>query len=86
MDFDVFLSHNGKDKPTVEEIAKKLQQKYSLRCWLDKWNSDSRQSVARRDRRSFGSVSNVCCISWSKWSWPVGERRDARRIRYPRSR
>ncbi|MGA7194749.1 MAG: toll/interleukin-1 receptor domain-containing protein, partial [Anaerolineales bacterium] len=38
MDFDVFLSHNGKDKPAVEEIGNKLQQKYKVKCWLDKWN------------------------------------------------
>src|SRR5512134_2695585 len=36
--YDVFLSHNGKDKPAVEAIGKSLQQKYELKCWLDKWN------------------------------------------------
>jgi hypothetical protein len=36
--FDVFLSHNSKDKPAVEEIADLLQQKYQVKCWLDKWN------------------------------------------------
>ena len=38
MNFDVFLSHNSKDKPAVESIAHKLQETYSLKCWLDKWN------------------------------------------------
>lgn len=38
MDFDVFLSHNGRDKPAVEQIAHVLTQKYGLKCWLDKWN------------------------------------------------
>jgi hypothetical protein len=37
-EFDVFLSHNSKDKPAVEELAGLLQQKYQVRCWLDKWN------------------------------------------------
>jgi tetratricopeptide (TPR) repeat protein len=37
-EYDVFLSHNSKDKPAVETIANLLGQKYSLRCWLDKWN------------------------------------------------
>jgi tetratricopeptide (TPR) repeat protein len=36
--YNVFLSHNGKDKPAVETIAKKLQKKYGLTCCLDKWN------------------------------------------------
>jgi hypothetical protein len=38
MDYDVFLSHNSKDKPIVEQIAHKLTKEYGLRCWLDKWN------------------------------------------------
>ena len=38
MEFDVFLSHNSKDKPAVETIAHKLQETYRLKCWLDKWN------------------------------------------------
>ena len=38
MNYDVFLSHNSKNKPSVEEIGRKLQETYSLKCWLDKWN------------------------------------------------
>ena len=36
--FDVFLSHNGKDKPAVEHIARLLRDKYNLKAWLDKWH------------------------------------------------
>lgn len=36
--FDVFLSHNGKDKPAVEHIARLLRDEYDLKVWLDKWN------------------------------------------------
>lgn len=35
--FDVFLSHNSKDKAAVEKIAKQLKA-VGLRPWLDKWN------------------------------------------------
>lgn len=34
--FDVFLSHNSKDKKTVIRLAKELQKR-GLRVWLDKW-------------------------------------------------
>ncbi|MFN8623278.1 MAG: TIR domain-containing protein [Chloroflexota bacterium] len=34
--FDVFLSHNGRDKPSVEHIAEKLRRA-GMRPWLDKW-------------------------------------------------
>ena len=34
--FDVFLSHNSRDKPVVEEIAALLKTQ-GLTVWLDKW-------------------------------------------------
>lgn len=34
-EFDVFLSHNSRDKPAVEEIAARLRDR-DLRVWLDK--------------------------------------------------
>ena len=34
--YDVFLSHNSKDKAAVEEIARKLKS-VGIRPWLDKW-------------------------------------------------
>ncbi len=34
--FDIFLSHNSRDKPMVEALAGKLQDA-GLRPWLDKW-------------------------------------------------
>jgi len=35
--FDVFLSHNARDKPAVEQIARRLLA-VGIRPWLDKWN------------------------------------------------
>jgi hypothetical protein len=34
--FDVFLSHNGKDKPAVRQLAEALRQ-HDLKVWLDEW-------------------------------------------------
>lgn len=34
--FDVFLSHNSKDKPAVRQIAEVLKQR-GLKVWLDEW-------------------------------------------------
>ena len=36
--YDVFLSHNSKDKPAVENIARLLRDEHNLKAWLDKWN------------------------------------------------
>lgn len=38
LEFDVFLSHNSKDKPAVEQLARLLRDEYQIRSWLDKWN------------------------------------------------
>jgi hypothetical protein len=37
MQYDVFLSHNSADKPTVEALARRLTGA-GIRPWLDKWN------------------------------------------------
>lgn len=34
--FDVFLSHNGRDKPTVRVLGEALRER-GLRVWLDEW-------------------------------------------------
>jgi tetratricopeptide (TPR) repeat protein len=36
--YDVFLSHNGHDKESVEELAGRLEDEAQLKPWLDKWN------------------------------------------------
>ena len=43
--FDVFLSHNSKDKAAVEKIAKQLL-KVGIRPWLDKWNLSPGDTVS----------------------------------------
>ncbi len=35
--FDVFLSHNSKDKPEVRRIAEALRDGRGLKVWLDEW-------------------------------------------------
>lgn len=37
-EFDVFLSHNSRDKDAVEQIARNLQKQYGLKPWFDKWH------------------------------------------------
>jgi hypothetical protein len=36
-EFDVFLSYNSKDKPTVRQLAERLQAQ-GLRVWFDEWH------------------------------------------------
>jgi tetratricopeptide (TPR) repeat protein len=37
-DYDVFLSHNSKDKPAVRQIAEALRDGRGLKVWLDEWD------------------------------------------------
>ena len=34
--FDIFLSHNSKDKPAVRELAEALRAR-GIKVWLDEW-------------------------------------------------
>ena len=43
--FDIFLSHNSKDKAAVEKIAKRMLS-VGLRPWLDKWNFSPGDTVS----------------------------------------
>ena len=36
-EFDVFLSHSHLDASFVEELAKRLEDEFGFRVWLDKW-------------------------------------------------
>jgi len=36
--YDVFLSHNSRDKPAVEWLAAKLEDQAQIHVFLDKWN------------------------------------------------
>ena len=58
--FAVFLSHNSREKPTVERIAEKLMRA-ELEPWLDKWcltpAGDWQDELARGLR-----ASNACAV------------------------
>jgi WD40 repeat protein len=36
--FDLFISHNSKDKDAIDAIAKRLSDEYDIHPWLDKWS------------------------------------------------
>jgi hypothetical protein len=53
--FDVFLSHNSKDKPTVRQLARALQAR-GLKVWLDEEQLVPGRPWHNKDR-------NISCIS-----------------------
>jgi WD40 repeat protein len=45
--YDVFLSHNSKDKPRVRKLAERLKNA-GLRVWFDEWNTLSGNDITER--------------------------------------
>src|SRR5438105_1937482 len=61
--YDVFLSHNAKDKPRVRRLAERLQQA-GLRVWFDEWNVRSGDIIALKvDEGLEQSRVLLLCIS-----------------------
>src|SRR5688500_5998183 len=61
--FDVFLSHNSKDKPRVRRLAEGLK-KAGLRVWFDEWNIQSGDIIALKvDEGLEQSRVLLLCIS-----------------------
>jgi DNA-directed RNA polymerase subunit RPC12/RpoP len=61
--FDVFVSHNSKDKPRVRQLAERLKQA-GLRVWFDEWNILSGDIIALKvDEGLEQSRVLLLCIS-----------------------
>lgn len=61
--YDVFLSHNAKDKPRVRQLAERLQQA-GLRVWFDEWNVRSGDIISLKvDEGLEQSRVLLLCIS-----------------------
>jgi len=62
-EYDVFLSHNTKDKPRVRRLAERLRQA-GLRVWFNKWNVRSGNIISRKvDEGLEQSRVLLLCIS-----------------------
>jgi hypothetical protein len=50
--FDVFLSHNSRDKPAVERVAEKLKRA-GLEPWFDRWCSPETEQEQIEDFKAY---------------------------------
>ena len=61
--YDVFLSHNSKDKPIVRELAKRLR-KAGLKVWFDEWVIQAGDDIYLALEQGLGSSRTlILCIS-----------------------
>jgi GTPase SAR1 family protein len=56
--YDVFLSHNSKDKAAVEEIARRLKA-VAIRPWLDKWDLEAGKSWVAALQKAIPSIGSA---------------------------
>ena len=59
--FDVFLSHNGRDKPVVERIAERLKRR-AARAVARRLASDAGRGAGRRGSREGSPRSRACAV------------------------
>lgn len=80
--FDVFLSHNTEDKPSVEQLALRLEEE-ELRAWLDKWDLVPGDDAIDALENALGQ-SRACAVFLGPSGigpWQKEERQAALRIR-----
>jgi len=72
--FDVFLSHNSKDKTEVEKIARKLLSK-GLRPWIDKWNLAPGDTISDALEHAIKTIrcAALCFGPADKGNWHILE-------------
>ena len=72
--YDVFLSHNSKDKAAVEEIAKRLKS-VGIRPWFDKWDLAGGDTIADALEKAITSIN--CAVIFfgpaDKGNWHLME-------------
>ncbi|HZH76994.1 MAG TPA: TIR domain-containing protein, partial [Archangium sp.] len=66
--WDVFLSHNSKDKPLVERLAHRLRE-HGIRPWLDKWSLVPGEEWLPAITRALQEIPCMAvCIGPAGWS------------------
>src|SRR4051794_17944268 len=72
--YDVFLSHNSKDKPRVRKLAEDLRAA-GLRVWFDEWvlkpGDDIYLSIERGLESARAQVRRCCACRRRHWSRSV---------------
>ena len=85
--YDVFMSHNSKDKPRVRQLAEQLQRA-GMRVWLDEWVIKPGENIVLAIERGLEtSQTLILCMSESafKSGW-VGLERSTAIFRDPNNK
>jgi len=75
--FDVFLSHNSKDKPQVEQLAERLLEDYGVRSWIDKWDLIAAKDWEPELQKVLASC-DACAVLLGEHGWGNYHLKEAR--------
>jgi WD40 repeat protein len=67
-EFHVFVSHNSKDKPQVEQIAEHLLEDYGINPWLDIWALPGGVDWYEEIQKALDSCS-TCLVVLGEFGW-----------------
>ena len=69
--FDVFLSHNNKDKALVKELDERLRDEADISPWLDAWHIPAGSDWAKEIERALNTCNVFAAFlgehGWSKY-------------------
>ena len=66
--FDIFVSHNSRDKPLIDPIVQRLYDEFDIRCWLDKWDLYASAEWEPAIRQALESC-NACAVVLGASGW-----------------
>jgi WD40 repeat protein len=76
--YDIFISHNSKDKPLIDPLVERLAEDYEIRSWLDKWDLRAAEAWAPAIQEALNS-SNACAVVLGENGWGPYHLKEARR-------
>ncbi|HEY0722769.1 MAG TPA: toll/interleukin-1 receptor domain-containing protein, partial [Pyrinomonadaceae bacterium] len=59
---DLFVSHNSKDKTFIDYIAKRLNDEYDVKLWLDKWSLEAAVDWAPAIEKALQSCDSCAVV------------------------
>ncbi|SRR6266404_345016 len=66
--FDIFISHNSRDKQLIDPIVQQLYDEYDIRSWLDKWDLHASAEWEPAIRQALESC-RICAVVLGANGW-----------------
>jgi WD40 repeat protein len=75
--FDIFISHNSRDKPLVDPVVQRLYDQFEIRAWLDQWDLHAAEEWEPAIVRALSSCG-ACAVVLGANGWGEYHLKEAR--------